>query len=387
MKQLVEFIRSYYGSADFIPLHAPTFTGNELRYVTETIASTFVSSVGAFVERIEQMICGYTAARHAVATVNGSAALHTALLLVGVEPGDLVITQPLTFVATANAIRYCGAVPLFVDVDRETAGLSADATERFLRDGCLRDAGGVLRRRADGKRVAAVVPMHSYGFPVRIEELARLCSAWGLPLVEDAAESLGSFVGPTHTGRFGALGVFSFNGNKTITTGGGGMILTDDPQLGTRAKHLTTTAKLPHQWEFVHDEVGFNYRMPNINAALGCAQLEQLDVRLQAKRHLAHAYLEFFSSAAWRDAGYTMLTERPGTTANFWLNSLLCPDRQSRDELLRYTNANGVMTRPTWELMYRIPAHRDGLNAGCPVAEDLSDRLVNLPSSPLMETA
>jgi len=382
-QSLVEFTRDLYNTDEFIPLHVPSFHGNETQYIRQTIDSTFVSSVGEYVDRFEEMTAAFTGAACAVATVNGTAALHAALHLAGVTRDDLVITQPLTFVATANAIRYCGADPVFVDVEGDTLGLSPEAVERFLETACERAADGSLVHRSSGRRLGACVPMHTYGFPMRIEELTRICRDWTIPVLEDAAESLGSLVGDTHTGRFGKLGILSFNGNKTITTGGGGMIITDDPELARRAKHVTTTAKVPHRWEYVHDELGFNYRMPNLNAALGCAQMEQLEEKLQNKRRIAEAYGEFFARPEWAEAGYRFIGEREGSRANYWLNTLVCPDCESRDALLEYTNDNAVMTRPAWELMYRLPEYRDSLNAGCPVAEDLAARLVNLPSSPL----
>ncbi len=381
-KSLVKFVRELYHTDGFIPLHVPTFDGNEAQYVRKTIDSTFVSSVGEYVDHFERLIAEYTGAAGAVATVNGTAALHAALHLAGVVRDELVITQPLTFVATANAVRYCGADPVFLDVDEDTMGLSPTAVEAFFKSQCRSEPDGTVRHLATGRRVAACVPMHTYGFPMRVQELIALCSSWGIPVVEDAAESLGSYLNDTHSGRFGIAGILSFNGNKTITTGGGGMIITDDEKLAGHAKHLTTTAKVSHRWEHVHDELGFNYRLPNLNAALGCAQMEQLSGKLAGKRSVAEAYIEFFGRAAWRAAGYRIITERPGTQANYWLNALVCPDRQSRDAVLAYTNDAGVMTRPAWQLMYRLPPYESCLNADCPAAEDLAERLVNLPSSP-----
>ncbi|TVR29483.1 MAG: LegC family aminotransferase [Spirochaetaceae bacterium] len=380
---LVAFIREQlFTGHDSVGLHEPSFSGREREYVVDAIDSTFVSSVGQYVDAFEKTVASFTGAARAVATVNGTAALHTALHLLGVQPGDEVLTQPLTFVATANAVRYCGACPVFVDIDYDTLGLSPDAVAQFLQQYGEPQTGERPRNRSTGRRIAACLPMHSYGFPLRIAELVSACADWGIPVIEDAAESLGSFVGQTHTGLFGELGVLSFNGNKTVTTGGGGMIITRDSALADRAKHITTTAKVAHRWEYVHDELGFNYRMPNLNAALGCAQLEQLDQKLAKKRRIAAAYSEFFARREWSNAGYQLMVEREGTRANYWLNTLLCPDRAARDALLQYTNDNGVMTRPAWELMYRLPEYRGSLNGGCPVAEDIGERLVNLPSSP-----
>ena len=292
-EKVVELVRSIYQSDDYIPLHAPVFNGNEKKYLNECIDTTYVSSVGKFVDLFEEQIADFTGAKKAVSVVNGTAALHAALTLVGVKPGDEVITQSLTFIATCNAISYCGALPAFVDVDLDTMGLSPHSLNKFLEDNCKKADGNIINIKT-GNRVSACVPMHTFGHPVRIKEIAHICNEWNLPLVEDAAESLGSSVGEEHTGLFGKCGILSFNGNKTITTGGGGMILTNDEEFGALAKYITTTAKIPHKWEFNHDMIGFNYRMPNINAALGCAQLEQLPRVLEIKREIATKYKNFF---------------------------------------------------------------------------------------------
>ena len=377
---LIHFIREHYHSNDFIPLHAPVFTGREREYVTETIDSTFVSSVGAFVDRFESDMASYTGSQRAVATVNGTAALHVSLLLAGVQPGDLVVTQPLTFVATCNAIAYCNAEPLFVDVDRHTLGLSPSALEGWLEEHASRDDLGVCRAKSSGKAIRACVPMHTFGHPVDLDGLMAVCSRWNLVLVEDAAESLGSFYKGRHTGTFGRLGTLSFNGNKIITTGGGGMILADD-ELGVRAKHLTTTAKRPHPYEYVHDEVGYNYRLPNINAALGCAQLEQLEGFVALKRQLAARYQELL-----KDSGLRFVTEPEGCRSNYWLNAVICDDRAQRDTLLKTTNEQGVMTRPIWALMSQLPAYAQCCKGDLTNAEWLEARVVNLPSSVLSES-
>lgn len=372
---LVRFVRDQYGTNEFIPLHAPVFCGNEKKYVAETIESTFVSSVGAFVDRFEQDMQAFTGSARAVATVNGTAALHIALLLAGVKPGELVITQSLTFVATCNAISYCGAQPVFVDVDRETLGLSPSALEAWLESEAFIDAEGVCRLRSDDRVVRACLPMHTFGHPVALDELMDVCSRWGLALVEDAAESLGSTYKGRHTGTFGLLGTLSFNGNKVITTGGGGMLLTNE-QLGTKAKHLTTTAKKPHAYEFVHDEVGYNYRLPNLNAALGCAQLEQLNAFLAAKRQLAMNYKH---ELAQTDLQF--VTEPAHASSNYWLNAVVCNDLAQRDALLKATNDSGVMTRPIWKLMTHLPAFEHCLKGDLSNAQWLESRIVNLPSS------
>lgn len=372
---LIGFVRDQYRTNDFIPLHAPIFEGNEKRYVLETVDSTFVSSVGAFVDRFEQEMAAYTGSPRAVATVNGTAALHVALMLAGVQPGDLVLTQPLTFVATCNAIAYCGAQPVFIDVDRHTLGLSPVALEAWLEDHARIDANGCCRTKADGRILRACLPMHTFGHPVELDELLRVCERWGLALVEDAAESLGSLYKGRHTGTFGCVGTLSFNGNKIITTGGGGIILSGET-LGGRAKHLTTTAKQPHPYEYFHDEVGYNYRLPNLNAAMGCAQLEQLDDFIARKRELAKRYQEFLARTELR-----FFTEPNGCRSNYWLNAVICEDLAHRDALLEQTNRHGVMTRPIWKLMNRLPAFAEMLQGDLSNAEWLQARVVNVPSS------
>lgn len=378
---LIGFVRDQYATNDFIPLHAPTFTGAEKQYVVETVESTFVSSVGAFVDRFERDMAVYTGSPRAVATVNGTAALHIGLLLAGVKPGDLVITQPLTFVATCNAIAYCGAEPVFIDVDRHTLGLSPAAVEAWLHENAFRDIDGVCRTRTGDRVLRACVPMHTFGHPVELDALVDVCSRWGLAMVEDAAESLGSLYKGQQTGTFGLIGTLSFNGNKIITTGGGGMILAGEA-LAVRAKHLTTTAKVPHAFEYMHDEVGYNYRMPNINAALGCAQLERLEGFIASKRLLAERYQAFFS-----ETPLTFVVEPEGCRSNYWLNAVLCPDVQQRDALLEYSNRSGVMTRPIWQLMTHLPAYSHCLRGELPNAQWLEERIVNLPSSVLPEHA
>lgn len=373
--QLIRFVRDYLGTNEFIPLHAPVFPGREKEYVADTIESTFVSSVGTYVDRFEQDMAGYTGSPKAVATVNGTAALHIALKLVGVEAGDLVITQPLTFVATCNAIAYCNAEPVFIDVDRDTLGLSATAMEAWLSEHTKLDAEGVCRTRADNKVVRACVPMHTFGHPADLDGLMSVTRRWNIALVEDAAESLGSFYKGKHTGTFGALGTLSFNGNKIMTTGGGGMILAGEA-LATRAKHLTTTAKKPHPFEYIHDELGYNYRLPNLNAALGCAQLEQLETFIEAKRALAAAYERFFS-----DTDLEFVKEPADCRSNYWLNAVICEDKAHRNELLETTNQQGVMTRPIWALMNHLAMYQSCRRGDLSNSEWLEARVVNLPSS------
>lgn len=375
---VAQFIREQYHSSDFIPLHEPVFLGNEKRYLQECIDSTFVSSVGKFVDRFEEMVAEFTGARYAVAVVNGTAALHTALICAGVRPNDEVITQPLTFIATCNAISYCQAVPLFVDVDRRTLGMSAAALERFLLTETEKTSGG-LRNRVTGNRIGAILPMHTFGNPCEIERIQELARSFEVPMIEDAAESLGSYYGEKHTGRFGLIGTFSFNGNKTITTGGGGMVITDDPGLASRAKHLTTTAKLPHEYEFLHDEIGFNYRLPNINAALGCAQMESLPLILRRKKKLASKYREFF---AQKDVEFVEAVS-PGKS-NHWLNALVLQNPEERQAFLEFMNSSGVMVRPVWRLMSRLPMFESAPRGNLYVAESLEQRVVNIPSGPRM---
>lgn len=376
-KEITDFIHQLYWTEEFVPLSVPRFIGNEKKYLEECIDSTFVSSVGPFVDRFEEEMARYTGAARAIVCVNGTNALHMALLLAGVERGEEVLTQSLTFIATCNAISYLGAHPVFIDVDRETLGLSPDALEAWLERYAFL-AQGVCRNRRTGRRIRACVPMHTFGHPARIEEIAAICQKWGLQLVEDAAESIGSRYHGRHTGTFGLIGALSFNGNKTLTTGGGGMLLFNDPELGARAKHLTTQAKVPHRWEFRHDAIGYNYRMPNINAALGCAQLEQLDTLIQSKREIAAAYERFFADRP----DIQFVTEPEGSFSNYWLCAILLPSREEREAFLEYSNDHGIMTRPVWELMTDLPMFE-----GCERDKQqntrwLADRLVNLPSSP-----
>lgn len=369
-------IRSFFPGRDFIPLHEPKFIGREKEYLAATIDSTFVSSVGKFVDRFEEMMSEYTGAGHAVATVNGTAALHTALLVAGVTAGDEVVTQPLTFVATANAISYCGAQPVFLDVDRDTMGLSPNALRTFLEEHTEQSGNG-CRNKTTGRRISACVPMHTFGHPCRIEEIAEICREHHLFLIEDAAESLGSTRGKKQTGTFGVLGVYSFNGNKTITCGGGGAIVSNDKALAAHAKHLTTTAKKPHPYLYEHDEVGFNYRMPNLNAALACAQLENLDRFLANKRELAMLYRGFFSTQSAID----FITEPEDTRANYWLNAILLQDRPTRDLFITESNEAGIQTRPAWTLLNQLEIYGHCQTDALVNANWLAERIVNIPSS------
>lgn len=373
---IVTFIRQLYGTDEFIPLHAPLFIGNEKKYLDECIDSTFVSSVGKFVDRFEEKVAEYTGAKKAVVCVSGTNALHMAMLLVGVERDDEVLTQALTFIATCNAISYIGAHPVFIDVDKETLGLSPDAVSTWLTKNAILKKGQCYNIHT-GRRVKACVPMHTFGHPVRIKELAAICNDWHIELVEDAAESIGSFYEGQHTGTLGKVGVISFNGNKTITTGGGGMLLFRDEELGKFAKHLTTQAKVPHRWEFVHDHVGYNYRMPNINAAIGCAQMENLERYVENKRETAERYKEFFRDIP----GITFFTEPENCRSNYWLNVVLLKDRQAQQKFLEYTNDHGVMTRPVWQLMNKLDMFGECETDGLENTLWLADRIVNIPSS------
>lgn len=374
--QITDFIHQLFGTEETVPLHAPLFIGNEKKYLEECIDTTFVSSVGKFVDRFEADMAAYTGARKAVVCVSGTNALHMAMMLVGVERDDEVLTQALTFIATCNAINYIGAHPVFIDVDMDTLGLSPKAVKDWL----VKNAevkNGVCYNKHTGRRVKACVPMHTFGHPVKIDELVSVCEEWHLELVEDAAESIGSLYKGRHTGTFGKVGAISFNGNKTITTGGGGMLLFQDEELGKLAKHLTTQAKVPHRWAFVHDHIGYNYRMPNINAALGCAQLENIDRYVASKRETAAIYADFFKNIP----DITFFTEPADCRSNYWLNVVMLKDKAAQQEFLEYTNDHGVMTRPVWELMNRLEMFKHCETDGLKNTQWLADRIVNIPSS------
>ena len=371
----IQFIKNIYGSAELIPLHAPHFAGNEKKNLNECIDSTFVSSVGKFVDEIEEKIAEYTGSKYAIATSNGTSALHIALLLANVEKNDEVITQPLTFVATCNAINYCGAHPIFVDVDKDTMGLSPAALQIFLENNTTVKNNQCVNN-VTGKVIKACIPMHTFGHPCRIEQVKDICDQHHICLIEDAAESLGSFYKDKHTGTFGQIGVMSFNGNKIITAGGGGCIITNDKVLAKRAKHLTTTAKVSHKWEFTHDMIGYNYRMPNLNAALLVAQLESLEKFLSSKRKLATAYKDFFT-----DNLYFFVKEPKNSKSNYWLNAIILKDKEQRDLFLDETNSKGVMTRPIWTLMSNLAMFQDAQRGDLTNAEWLEKRVVNIPSS------
>jgi perosamine synthetase len=373
--EIIDFIKNQFPSKDFIPLHEPNFSGREKEYVLDTIESTFVSSVGAYVDKFEIMMAELSKTQKAVAIVNGTSALQVALRLSGVNRGDEVLTQALTFIATINAITYNDASPVFLDVDLDTMGLSPNSVESFLEEyGDLRD--GVCYNRKTKKKISACMPMHTFGFPVHLDELIKICNKWNITVVEDAAESIGSEYKGMPTGSFGKLGVFSFNGNKIVTSGGGGAIVTNDLQLGIKAKHLTTTAKVPHPYEYVHDEIGYNFRMPNLNAALACAQLEQLNLFITNKRNLAFEYYNYF-----KNTGVKFRTELPNTKANYWLMCIELENKKDRDDFLKETNENNVMTRPIWQLIFKSPLYSHFQRDSQENAIYLENRIVNIPSS------
>ena len=373
-ESIVNFIRELYNTDDFIPLHEPVFIGNEKKYLNECVDSTFVSSVGKFVDTFEEKIAEYTGAKNAIASVNGTAGLHIALILAGLDKGDEVITQPLTFISTSNSIRYTGAEPVFVDVDEDTLGLSPEKLEAFLKANTYQKD-GYTYNKSTYKLIRACMPMHTYGHPCRIDEIVRICREYNIIVIEDAAESLGSFYKNKHTGVFGDIGVLSFNGNKTITSGGGGMILTDNEEMAKLAKHLTTQAKLPHKWEYIHDRIGYNYRLTNIAAALGVAQLEKLDKILENKRELARQYEEFFN-----ELGITFFTEPENARSNYWLNVILLNSKEERDEFLQYTNDHKVITRPAWKLMHKLDMFTNCQRGDLTNSEWLEERIINIPS-------
>jgi aminotransferase in exopolysaccharide biosynthesis len=382
-QNIIKFIRDLYQSPkDMIPLHAPVFSGNEKKYLNECIDTTFVSSVGEFVDRFEEMTAEYTGAKYAVAAVNGTAALQAALRLVGVEQKDLVITQALTFVATANAIKHAGGEPVFLDVDKDTLGLSPEAVRMWLEENTFRKAEGNEKQentyyKGTKQKVSACVPMHTFGHPCRIEEIVEVCKEYNIAVVEDAAESLGSFYKGKHTGTFGDIGIFSYNGNKTITTGGGGMIVTDNEKNAKLAKHLTTTAKVPHTYDYRHDYTAYNFRLTNLAAALGVAQMEKLDEYLTLKRKVAESYLEYFKNFEHIHA----IAEPTDAKSNYWLNAILFDNKEEKQKFLGYSNDHGVMTRPIWILMTELEMYKDSISDELVNSKYLSDRIVNVPSS------
>jgi len=374
-KDIINFVRKIFNTKEFIPLHEPKFTGNEKKYLNECIDSTFVSSVGMFVDKFEKDFASYVGSRYAVATVNGTSALHISLMLADVQRDDEVITQALTFVATCNAVEYIGAKPVFVDVGLDTLGLSPNSLSEFLQKSCEIIDNRCVNKTTN-KTIKACVPMHTFGHPCKIDEIKTICDEWHINLVEDAAESLGSYYKDKHTGTFGKIGAFSFNGNKIITSGGGGVIVTDDEQLAKKAKHLTTTAKVPHKFEYVHDEIAYNYRMPNLNAALLCAQLENLNTFLKNKKELAKEYEKFFTST-----NVNFIKEPINSKSNYWLNVIMFQNKHMRDEFLKFSNNNGVMSRPIWTLMSELEMFKNCQKDSLENSKYFQDRVVNIPSS------
>lgn len=377
---LINFVQDIYQTRGVIPLHAPSFSGNEKSYVMQTLESTFVSSVGQYVNDFEANIEGYIGCNKAVATVTGTAALHTALYMADIQAGDLVITQALTFVATCNALHYLGAQPIFVDVSKISLSLCPLAVAEYLDEYAMMNADGQCIHKKSGKKIKALMPMHTFGHPADLDALLLLCKKWKLLLIEDAAEALGSFYKGRHVASLGDFSALSFNGNKIITSGGGGMVICRDENAAKRARHITTTAKVPHPYEFNHDEVGFNYRLPNLNAALACAQLEQLPQKLKSKRQLAAQYIDFFSNSEYR-----IVKEPEYAQSNYWLNAVICPSTAIRDECLKISNAQQVMTRPVWTLMHHLPMFSHAEKGLLPVSQWLASHLLCLPSSPIGE--
>ncbi len=375
-QEVVNFIKSLYPNHNPVPLHAPVFIGREKEYLNDCIDSTFVSYKGKYVTKFEKITAEFIGAKYAVAVVNGTAALQIALQIAGVKPGDEVITQPLTFVATANAIIHCGAKPVFVDVDLDTMGMSPEKLNDWLsKNTKYNQSTNQTINQSSGKAISAIVPMHTFGFPCMIDEIIEVANKYNIPVIEDAAESLGSFYKGKHTGTFGLAGILSYNGNKTITTGGGGMIISDNEGFAKKAKHITTTAKLPHKWEYIHDEVGYNYRLTNVTAAIGVAQMENLESILINKRETAKLYSEFFKNFEIK-----FIKEQPDTKANNWLNCIQLKNREERDKFLEETNSDGVMTRPIWRLMNKLDMYKNCQAGNIDNAEWLEDRVVNIPS-------
>lgn len=379
-KKIIEKIRSIYGTEGVIPLHEPRFIGNERKYVLDTIDSSFVSSVGEYVTRFEKDFANYVGLKYAVATVNGTAALQISLMLAGVNSGDEVLTQAITFVATGNAILYRNAKPVFLDVDKNTLGLSPEALKEFLTSKCEMRNDGFTYNQESGNKISACLPVHIFGHPVKIDLISEICKKWNISLIEDVAEALGSKYKGKHLGTFGKISAFSFNGNKIITTGGGGMIVTDDEIIAKKAKHLTTTAKLAHTWEYFHDDLGYNFRLPNINAALGCAQLEKVEDFVENKRRVAQEYANFFEKI-----GLEFFKEPEDSRSNYWLNSILFSSENERNDFLKISNENGVMTRPIWSLLYKMPMFSGFQKEELPNSLMIEKLLVNIPSSVILK--
>jgi aminotransferase in exopolysaccharide biosynthesis len=377
-QSIIKFIKAKFYNTEFVPLHSPLFVGNEKKYINDAIDSTYVSSVGAYVDKFEEMIKTYTGSKYAIATVNGTSALHVSLILSGVKKNDLVLTQPFTFISTCNAISYTGAEPYFLDIDTNTLGLSANTLKKFLEKNTIKINNEYFEKKSN-KRISACVPMHTFGHPCEIEDIVKICKDYGIKVIEDSAESLGSKYKDKQTGTFGLFGIYSFNGNKIITSGGGGVIITNDDELGPLAKHITTQAKISHKWEFKHDAIAFNYRMPNINAAIACAQLEQIDLYLEKKRELSKSYDIFFENSTPQ-----FFKEPRNAISNYWLNTLVFNDLIERDNFLNFSNENGIMTRPSWEMVNKLEIYKHCGSGDLTNANYYSDRIVNIPSSVIL---
>lgn len=375
---IIEFIKNKFNNQEFVPLHSPLFVGNEKKYINDSIDSTYVSSVGAYVDKFEEMVKTFTGSKYAIATVNGTSALHISLILSGVKKNDLVLTQPFTFISTCNAISYIGAEPYFLDIDSNTLGLSASKLQKFLEEDTIKINDEIFEKKSK-RRISACVPMHTFGHPCEIDTIVKLCNDYGIKVIEDAAESFGSKYKDKQTGTYGLFGVFSFNGNKIITSGGGGIIITNDDILGPLAKHMTTQAKISHKWEFKHDAIAYNYRMPNINAAIACAQFEQIDLYIKKKRELSKIYEDFFQNSS-----PFFIKEPKNAISNYWLNSLVFNNLTERDSFLSFSNANGVMTRPSWEMINKLEIYKNCRTGDLTNANYYSDRIVNIPSSVIL---
>ena len=375
---IIEFIKNKFNNQEFVPLHSPLFVGNEKKYINDSIDSTYVSSVGAYVDKFEEMVKAFTGSKYAIATVNGTSALHISLILSGVKKNDLVLTQPFTFISTCNAISYIGAEPYFLDIDSNTLGLSASNLQKFLEEDTIQIIDEIFEKKSK-RRISACVPMHTFGHPCEIEKIVKVCKLYGIKVIEDSAESFGSKYKDKQTGTYGLFGIFSFNGNKIITSGGGGIIITNDDVLGPLAKHMTTQAKISHKWEFKHDAIAYNYRMPNINAAIACAQFEQIELYIEKKRELSKSYEVFFENSSPH-----FFKEPKNSISNYWLNSLVFNNLIDRDIFLNFSNKNGVMTRPSWEMINKLEIYKHCRTGDLTNANYYSDRIVNIPSSVIL---
>lgn len=375
-KQIVDFIKNLYPNENPVPLHAPRFIGKEKEYLNNCIDTTYVSYVGEYVNKFEELVKDFTKTKYSIAIVNGTSAIFVCLKCLGVSKGDEIITQPLTFIGAVNPIVYCNADPIFIDIDKNTLGLSHVSLEEFLHNNTIIKDDGYCYNKITNKRIFACLPVHVFGHPVNIDNIIKICRKNNIEVIEDATESLGTFYKGKHTGTFAKIGILSFNGNKIVTTGGGGMILTDDEELAKHIQHITTTAKVPHKWEYIHDQVGYNYRMPNINAAIGCAQMEKIDFFIKNKRELANLYKDFFDKM-----DIEFFSEPENSISNYWLNSIILKNKKEKEEFLRYSNENGIITRSVWRLMNKLVMFKNTLTSRLDNANYFEERIVNIPSS------